>query len=61
MIKDFYYDKTLLISGTTGFLGKVLLEKVIRSLHTVRRIYVLVRPKSGIAIMDRVKKEILQS
>lgn len=61
MIKEFYHDKSILISGTTGFLGKVVLEKVFRSLHTVKRIYLLVRPKSGVAIMDRVKKEILQS
>lgn len=27
----------------------------------VKKIYILVRPKSGMAIMDRVKKEILQS
>lgn len=62
MIKDFYKDKVLLITGTTGFLGKVLLEKFFRSLSDVKRIYLLVRPKSGGAtIMDRIKREILQS
>jgi fatty acyl-CoA reductase len=61
MIKEFYKDKILFISGTTGFLGKVLLEKICRSLPMVKRIYLLVRPKSGITIMERVKKEILHS
>jgi fatty acyl-CoA reductase len=61
MIKEFYTDKAVFITGTTGFLGKVLLEKVFRSLPMVKRIYLLVRPKSGITIMERVKKEILQS
>ena len=61
MIRDFYHDKAILITGTTGFLGKVVLEKFFRSLPTVRRIYVLVRPKAGVSIMDRVKREILQT
>lgn len=58
MIRDFYKDKVLLITGTTGFLGKVLLEKLFRSAHDFKRIYVLVRPKRGTSIMDRVKREI---
>ena len=61
MIKDFYNDKAILITGTTGFLGKVVLEKFFRSLPMVRRIYLLIRPKRGVDIMDRVKKEILQT
>lgn len=61
MIKEFYNDKVLLITGTTGFLGKVLLEKFFRSANGFKRIYLLVRPKSGTSIMDRVKREILQS
>ena len=61
MIKEFYKDKTIFLTGATGFLGKVILEKFFRSLPEVRRIYILVRPKSGIDIMDRVLKEIFQS
>jgi thioester reductase-like protein len=61
MIKDFYKDKVMLITGTTGFLGKVLLEKIIRAAHEFKLIYVLVRPKRGTSIMDRVKREIFQS
>jgi alcohol-forming fatty acyl-CoA reductase len=61
MISEFYKDKAVLITGTTGFLGKVVLEKFFRSLPCVRRIYLLVRPKAGADIMDRVKKEILQT
>ncbi|CDW80559.1 male sterility protein [Stylonychia lemnae] len=61
MIRDFYRDKTLLITGTTGFLGKVVLEKFFRSLSEFKKIYLLVRPKKGTKPMDRVKREILQS
>jgi len=59
MIRDFYNDKVLLITGTTGFLGKVILEKFFRSVNNFKRIYLFVRPKSGVAIMDRIKREIL--
>ena len=58
MIRDYYHDKVLFITGCTGFLGKVVLEKIFRAMPTVKRIYLLVRPKSGVAIMDRVKREI---
>jgi FlaA1/EpsC-like NDP-sugar epimerase len=30
-VKQFYADKTILITGCTGFLAKMILEKIIRS------------------------------
>lgn len=59
MIADFYRDKTLFITGTTGFLGKVVLEKFFRSIIHFKRIYILVRPKKGVTAMDRVKREVI--
>ena len=47
-VKEFYRGKTLFLTGATGFLGKVVLEKFFRSLHDVHRIYILVRPKRGV-------------
>jgi len=61
MIREFYKDKTIFLTGATGFVGKVILEKFLRSLPDVKRIYILVRPKRGVQIMDRVMKEIFQS
>lgn len=58
MIREFYIDKTILLTGATGFLGKVVLEKLVRTLPCVKRIYILVRPKRGIKINDRMMKEI---
>jgi alcohol-forming fatty acyl-CoA reductase len=52
--QEFFYGKTLLITGCTGFLGKVILEKVLRCLPNVRRIYVMVRPRKGQEIVKRV-------
>jgi len=65
-LKQFYRDKTLLITGATGFLGKPLVEKILRQLPEIRRAYLLVRTKSGSAsshasVRARVEKEILRS
>ncbi len=44
-IQEFFTGKTVLITGATGFLGKALLEKILRSLPGVRRLYLLIRSK----------------
>ncbi len=46
LISEYYRDKTILITGTTGLLGKVLVEAILRVLPDVRRIYMLIRPRS---------------
>ena len=43
-IRKFYEDKTVFITGATGFMGKVLVEKLLRSTK-VRKIYLLIRTK----------------
>jgi fatty acyl-CoA reductase len=58
MIREFYKGKSILLTGATGFVGKVILEKFFRSLPEIKTIYILVRPKRGVQIMDRVMKEI---
>ncbi|XP_055015719.1 fatty acyl-CoA reductase 1-like [Boleophthalmus pectinirostris] len=46
-IPEYYAGKNVLITGATGFMGKVLLEKLLRSCPDVRSAYVMVRPKAG--------------
>ena len=41
-VYDFYRDKNVLITGGTGFVGKVLLEKILRSLEC-NEIYLIIR------------------
>lgn len=43
---EFYAGATVFITGATGFLGKILLEKLLRTCN-VKRIYVLIRSKKG--------------
>lgn len=46
-IAQFYQDQVVFITGGTGFIGKVLLEKLLRSCPGVKQVYLLVRGKSG--------------
>ncbi|ROL51612.1 Fatty acyl-CoA reductase 1 [Anabarilius grahami] len=53
-ISEYYEGKNVLITGATGFMGKVLLEKLLRSCPGVKAVYVLVRPKAGQAPDARI-------
>jgi FlaA1/EpsC-like NDP-sugar epimerase len=44
-VTEFYTNKTILLTGTTGFLGKVVFEKILRSLPSVRTIYLAIAPR----------------
>ena len=45
IISQFYAGKCIFITGVTGFMGKVLLHKLLNSCPMLERIYVLIRPK----------------
>jgi len=47
-IAKFYANKTILITGATGFMGKVLVEKLLRSCGDLNVIYLLIRTKKGV-------------
>jgi len=52
-IQRCFRSKTVFLTGATGFLGKVVIEKLLRTTE-VKRIYVLIRPKRGVEIKDRI-------
>lgn len=56
---EFYQDSVVLITGASGFLGKVLLEKLLRCLEA-RKIYVLIRRKRDYSAQMRLE-QILKS
>lgn len=59
-IQKFYADQNVFITGSTGFLGAVLLEKLLYSCRDISTIYVLVRGKKGKDIQTRID-ELLES
>lgn len=55
-VSDFYKKANVFITGSTGFVGKALLEKLLRTCEDVNKIYLLLRPKKGLNISDRLEK-----
>ena len=52
-IRSFFKDKTILITGATGFVGRFLVYKILNSLD-VKRIYILLRGKKKKSFSDRL-------
>lgn len=52
-IKSFYRNACILVTGGTGFVGKVLLEKLLRTCDNLLCIYVLLRSKRGLSSEER--------
>lgn len=46
-VPDWYAGQNVLITGATGFMGKVMVEKLLRSCSEVSAVYVLIRSKKG--------------
>ena len=62
MIDEYYANRTLFVTGGTGFLGQALIAKVLRDLPEVRKIYVLIRPRQrpggrSISACERLQEE----
>ncbi|XP_013105200.2 putative fatty acyl-CoA reductase CG5065 [Stomoxys calcitrans] len=53
---NFYKDQDIFITGGSGFIGKVLLEKIVRSLPNVGKIYVLLRNKKNKNAQERLNE-----
>ncbi|KAK2985378.1 hypothetical protein RJ640_029335 [Escallonia rubra] len=60
-IVEFLRGKGFLITGATGFLAKVLIEKIIRTVPDVGKIYLLIKAKNKEAAMERLKNEIINT
>ncbi|CAH0699600.1 unnamed protein product [Spodoptera exigua] len=58
VIQEFYKDKTVFLTGASGFLGKQLVEKLFRACN-IGKIFVLLRPKKNMTIQERLE-EMLQ-
>jgi len=55
-IAQYYDGKSVFLTGGSGFVGKVIVEKLLRSCPGVRNIYFLIRPKKGLECQDRLRK-----
>lgn len=55
-IAEYYQDKSIFITGATGFMGKVLVEKLLRSCPGIERVYLLLRPSKGKDVTCRLEE-----
>ncbi|XP_032686156.1 fatty acyl-CoA reductase wat-like [Odontomachus brunneus] len=69
-VQEFYSGQSIFITGGTGFLGKILIQKLLRTCPDIATIYLLVRQKGNhnvesrldnmfqMPIFDRLKEEV---
>ncbi|XP_022180348.1 fatty acyl-CoA reductase wat-like [Myzus persicae] len=55
-IQSFYNDTTIFLTGGTGFMGNLILDKLIRTCSGVKKIYLLIREKKGKTTEERFKE-----
>lgn len=55
-VQEFYKDKTIFITGGSGFMGKVLVEKLLYSCSDLKQIIMLMRNKRGRTARMRVNE-----
>nr|GEY63161.1 gland-specific fatty acyl-CoA reductase 1 [Tanacetum cinerariifolium] len=56
-IVDFLENKVILITGATGFLAKIFVEKILRVQPNVKKLYLLVRAPDATAALQRFNTE----
>ncbi|HLM77412.1 MAG TPA: HAD-IB family hydrolase [Rubrobacteraceae bacterium] len=61
VLAEAYRGKAVLATGGTGFLGTALVEKMLRSLPTLKRLYLLIRPSREKGAKERFESDVLGS
>ncbi|XP_074267641.1 alcohol-forming fatty acyl-CoA reductase-like [Silene latifolia] len=56
---EFLGNKTILVTGATGFIAKILVEKILRIQPNVGKLYLLVRAKDSESANVRIQDEVI--
>ncbi|XP_019239633.1 PREDICTED: fatty acyl-CoA reductase 1-like [Nicotiana attenuata] len=60
-IQQFLEGKTIFITGATGFLAKILVEKILRVQPNMKKLYLLVRASDTKSAKKRFYEEVMQT
>ncbi|XP_022943507.1 fatty acyl-CoA reductase 3-like [Cucurbita moschata] len=56
---EFLENKNILITGATGFLAKILVEKILRVQPNVKKLYLLLRAANEMIALERFHNEVI--
>lgn len=60
-VAGFFADRVVLVTGATGFLGKAVVEKLLRSCPNVDRVFLILRAKGRLGVKERMEKLLANS
>lgn len=55
-VGDFYANRSIFVTGASGFLGKVLIEKLLHDCAKIKNIYILLRTKGTTSANNRLSQ-----
>ncbi|XP_073152583.1 probable fatty acyl-CoA reductase 4 [Henckelia pumila] len=58
MEAKYFEGKTILITGVTGFLAKVFLEKLLRVQPKIKKVFLIIRAKNEESLVERLNDEV---
>ncbi|MED6205243.1 hypothetical protein PIB30_016036 [Stylosanthes scabra] len=57
-VEEYFKGKTILVTGATGFLAKIFVEKILRVQPNIKRLYLLVRASNSQVAIQRLYSEV---
>ncbi|MED6115611.1 hypothetical protein PIB30_092330, partial [Stylosanthes scabra] len=57
-VEEYFNGKTILVTGATGFLAKIFVEKILRVQPNIKRLYLLVRASNPHVAIQRLHTEV---
>lgn len=60
-VSSLFNGRSVFITGASGFIGRVLLEKLLRSYPVIKNIYILMRAKKNVQPADRLNRQLLNA